>query len=275
MSDTGALAAATGLAASLGLQADDATVIRDGWNLLVWLRPAPVVARVQTRTAPIRAQHRVDGSIQFASFLATAGVPVTPPTAEVAPGPHRRNGYTITLWERFEVTGSGWEDPAAAGRGLRMIHDAGREYDAPYAGRTPLEEVLAVAATLDPERRALVETTAAAVDLPDLPTQWLHGDCHLGNVLQTTRGTLWGDWEECLVGSVAWDLSRFSQRRDVFGEGQAEITAALDAYGGYDPGAVAAHRLLDALWAGTWLLYAGRDSGVERIASARRALGLA
>ncbi len=46
------------LAGRLGLPGDDPELLRDGYNLLVRLRPAPVVARVATVTAVVRDLYR-------------------------------------------------------------------------------------------------------------------------------------------------------------------------------------------------------------------------
>jgi thiamine kinase-like enzyme len=35
----------------------------------------------------------------------------------------------------------------------------------------------------------------------------IHGDPHLGNVLITSAGPLWTDWESACVGPLEWDLS--------------------------------------------------------------------
>src|SRR5438552_531733 len=49
--------------------------------------------------------------------------------------------------------------------------------------------------------RGLLTTTAAF-----MPTA-IHGDPHLGNVLMTSNGPRWTDWESACVGPVEWDLA--------------------------------------------------------------------
>jgi thiamine kinase-like enzyme len=43
--------------------------------------------------------------------------------------------------------------------------------------------------------------------LSPLPHQALHGDAHLGNLMNTTRGLLWTDWEDSFQGPVEWDIA--------------------------------------------------------------------
>jgi hypothetical protein len=44
--------------------------------------------------------------------------------------------------------------------------------------------------------------------------QRLHGAPHLGNLLQTSEGALWTDFETACRGPVEWDLSGFPGRAD-------------------------------------------------------------
>ena len=75
-------------------------VFRDGSNLLLHLRPAPVVARVATTTAMVRdgVEAWFQREVAVASHLVERGAPVVPPSNEVPPGPHQRNGLWLTFW---------------------------------------------------------------------------------------------------------------------------------------------------------------------------------
>ncbi len=88
--------------------------------------------------------------------------------------------------------------------------------------------------------------------LPDLPSRWLHGDGHLGNVMVGSDGTTWGDWEECWFGPIAWDLACLSHRKTVFGEISDATDAASAAYGEFDQDVVDAYMPLVALWTAAW-----------------------
>jgi hypothetical protein len=48
------VADAVAVGRAVGLEVGDPVVLKDSLNLLVWLRPAPVVARIQVRTALVR-----------------------------------------------------------------------------------------------------------------------------------------------------------------------------------------------------------------------------
>ena len=59
-------------------------------------------------------------------------------------------------------------------------------------------------ATLHLLREHLVLSLEA---LEEVPHQPLHGDAHPGNLLYTTIGLLWTDWEDAFSGPVEWDLA--------------------------------------------------------------------
>jgi hypothetical protein len=94
------LAAAIGVARVQGLPADDPEVLSSRGNVLVHLRPAPVVARVATLTAWTRSDPFgwLAREVAVAGYAAGAGGPAVPPTALADPGPHRRDGLAVSLW---------------------------------------------------------------------------------------------------------------------------------------------------------------------------------
>jgi aminoglycoside phosphotransferase (APT) family kinase protein len=59
----------------------------------------------------------------------------------------------------------------------------------------------------------------------------VHGDSHLGNVLATAGGPLWGDWEDAFLGPAGWDLACLLAPAQVFGEAPERGLVALAAYG--------------------------------------------
>ncbi len=61
----------------------------------------------------------------------------------------------------------------------------------------------------------------------DLPEQAVHGDAHLGNVITTSRGPLWNDWEDAFRGPLAWDLACLHASAPPFGHRHANLIAAV------------------------------------------------
>jgi Ser/Thr protein kinase RdoA (MazF antagonist) len=264
-----AVADAVAVGRELGLVVDDPIVLSDSLNLIVHLRPAPVVARVAVRTSIVRSHAALGDSLGLASFLATAGLPVAPPVDDIDPGPHRgpTSGRPMTLWRMLDAPKEAVVvDPAAAGRSLRRIHEAATAYDGPLRHVGPLVEIDRLAVLIEPARpedAGRIRGFAARIDVPEAPTQAVHGDAHLGNVLPTVDGQVWLDWEESWRGPTAWDLAALDHRRRVFGELIPEIDAAFAAYGPVDAAAIDAWAPVVALWALAWGTVGAIELGEE------------
>ncbi len=276
----GALRAAVGAARAAGLRVGEPVVLADRSNLLVHLRPAPVVARVPLGTAAVRPGAAwLEREVAVARHLAAKGAPVVAPSPEVDPGPHRHDGRPVTFWELAEETGEPL-DALAAGRGLRACHAALADFagDLPehaifHEARAILDRLLAGGA-LDPQDTARVRRWEArlttAIAALDTPLQAVHGDAHLGNVVQTARGPLWNDWEDTFRGPPEWDVACLVAAARVFARDPAPPQAALSAYG--DPGDPALVDLMvdTRVYVGlAWTLVVAphRADGAERVAA--------
>lgn len=257
--DHGALAAAVAVARAHGLRADDAVILRDQLNVLVHLRPAPVVARVAGTIARVRPgvawQRR---EIAIAAHLADAGAPVVAPSAELPPGPHEHDGRVLSFWTYAQDTGEP-ADPVAAGEGLRYCHEVLHTYSGSLPVLTGVTEAEALLATLAAEEQldgvtaarllARIEELHATLGSLRSPVQPLHGDAHLNNVIDTPAGPLWNDWEDTCLGPLGWDAACMKLTRD----GGERAEAALAASGvALDPGELAlwveARSLQLAVW---------------------------
>jgi Phosphotransferase enzyme family len=209
---TRAKTAATSVAASLGLQADDAIVLHNSNKLALRLMPCDVFARV----APV-GQEVAQFEVELAQRLADFGSPVCPLEPRADPGVYTRDGFTVTLWTYYEPVTPPLS-PADYAEALERLHAGMREIDVPsprFTDRiTEAEEVVA-----DPERspeladadRAFLSGRLAglhkAIEERGAAEQLLHGEPHAGNVLSTKDGPLFIDLETCCRGPVEFDLA--------------------------------------------------------------------
>ena len=224
--------------------------------MLVHLRPSPVLARVSSG-APGVTTADVALELRVAGHAAAAGAPVVPPTSLADPGPHEHDGHIVVLWTYVDSLGE--RDPAAAGRGLRTIHDALSDLagDLPPAGRPG--EVREMLAHLEPS--ADTELLLDLVERPLPPGQALHGDAHLDNCLQTASGPLWHDFETSCRGPREYDLAALVHRHRSHGDNPAS-SAALAAYGDHDAEVLDAALPVYAAWvAASWLVAVPRRAG--------------
>jgi hypothetical protein len=258
-----ALRAALAVAAEHGLRCERPVVLNDSSNLLVRLDPAPVVARVTTVTSLVRGD---DGwlrrELEVAGHLVAAGAPVVAPSAELPPGPHGRDGLTLSFWTYVDE-GARPLDAHEAGRRLRICHDALER----YAGELPrwgvldeahslLDRLAAAGALADDDaallRRVGTEVRARLEEFaPAL--QPIHGDAHLHNVIAGPDGPLWNDWEDTFLGPRAWDLGCLHGAAVLFGRDPAPVAAAQRGYGEGVPQAqlgacIDARRFQGTLW---------------------------
>jgi hypothetical protein len=238
-----ATAAAVAVARKLGLESVDPVLVGQSSNVLVHLRPAPVVARVMTATAALHADEEawLTHELSVTGFAAAAGAPVVAPSDRLPPGPYQHDGLWLSFWElAAERTGGGELSGAEVGRSLKELHDALAGYEA--ADLPPFTVALGeLGVTIDDERA-------------DLPWQALHGDTSLSNLLDTDRGPLWNDFEDVCRGPVVWDLAGVVQSAEQRGRPAGFAEEALDAYG-HAPGIddlvpfLEAHRRYHAAWA--------------------------
>jgi hypothetical protein len=119
--------AAVAVARAHGLRVEEPVVIRDRLNMLVHLRPTPVVARVAGSIAAVRqGDEWLQRELAVAASLAAAGAPVVAPSPELPPGPHHHDGRILSFWTY--VPESGAASPRAAGEALRDVHEALKDF---------------------------------------------------------------------------------------------------------------------------------------------------
>jgi Ser/Thr protein kinase RdoA (MazF antagonist) len=257
-----ALRAAAQVAREHGLDfRDEPRVIHEGSNLLLHLHPAPVVARVATTTAMVREGDAwLTREVAVAAHVAAQGAPTVAPTGEIPPGPHHFSGLTMTFWQHVQQVDEP-ADPQRTGQALRDCHEALKTYDGPVplprmAVLREAEEIIerfASDGTLsNPDAGLLREAAAQArrdIDVLGLPEQAVHGDAHLGNVINTPGGPLWTDWEDTCVAPAPWDLGCLLASGRYFGDDPEPGAAAVEAYGGApDEAFVQARRLQGTAW---------------------------
>ncbi|MFJ5990742.1 phosphotransferase family protein [Lentzea sp. NPDC092896] len=236
MSTSGAVQAAVSSAASHGVVSVDPVVLQDGSNVIVHLRPAPVVARIAARTALVRPTVRdhFARDLSISAFLASRGVPVVTPSDELPPGPHTRDGFVFTFSTYVPHDPSAELTRPEVLKLLPELHAELRHYDGALPTRGPIDDVDNTLTYLDglgvPDldqfrsRRAelLSEWDAHYNDV-----QPLHGDSHYGNLLMTPAGPVWNDFEDTWRGPIGWDLACLAGAR-----GKEAAQRAVDVYGG-------------------------------------------
>ena len=239
-----AVAAAVAVAAGYGLASDEAVVIYSGSNVLVHLRPAPVVARVMTGTVVLHddPSRWLTREISVVQFLAPSGLAVAPSTL-IAPGPHHHDGLWMTFseWIADLQPMTQLDHADGLGRALRDLHDHLRPFDGDLGDlrevHGDIDRLLGQLRASDAQEADVVSSLRARLDAlgavfaSTLPSQALHGDVSLSNLLHTPQRLLWNDFEDTFRGPVHWDLASFTESLRLRGASRAFIHETLQAYG--------------------------------------------
>jgi Phosphotransferase enzyme family len=264
-SEARAIAAAQVVARQHDVGCDDAVPLSGGSNVLVHLRPSPVVARVMTGTSMLHedTERWLAREVAVAVFLAQRTDEVVAPSDLLPPGPHEQDGLWMTMWT-FVPHESEAPMPEAGelGRSLRDLHAALAGFQGDLA---PVSEIrdwlgrlladLRPSDSLTPQDidwlRFKLDALTPAVFESSLPAQALHGDVAISNLLHTDGGLVWNDLEDVCVGPVAWDLAGLVSSARSRGQSEAFVEELVAAYG--DPGVglgafLEAHALYDVIW---------------------------
>jgi hypothetical protein len=205
-----------------------------------------------------------DAEIDVGAFLGERMAPVVAPTQEIDPGPYVRGNLWLSFWQHVDVR----ETPLEAseiGRSLRALHDTLAEYRGPLPPRSAVldeidwllnavagdDSMSELAAERDRLAEGILEHEHAADQQP------IHGDASFSNLLATSSGPRWNDFEDVCVGTVEWDVA---------GVRALEAQDALAHYRDSD-------RVLRAL--GEKAFAQGLARRVERVAVAQNELAVA
>jgi thiamine kinase-like enzyme len=216
---------------------DRCEILQNGSTLVLRLGESLVARVIRDVDGPRQGSEWFVRENAVAQYLARQGAPVIPMHPELPPGPHVHLGHTLNFWQFVSVTDTEPE-PRAIGRTLFQCHDLLRGFDGELPELAILTESLALLDTLEEGghfSRATLALLRERLDsstkaLSAFPFQPLHGDAHPGNLLNTTIGLLWTDWEDTFLGPVEWDLASIIWNARILDEDNAHADAILAAY---------------------------------------------
>lgn len=214
-----AIAVAMEVAQGLGLQVHEPVPLRSTNNVVVWLSPTQVVAKVGLgRNACLRTE------LQVALELSACGAPVVFPAQEVPAVVHSRHGLDVTFWRYHAQPSSVDIEGTRVASALRRLHvklaqvSPGLRASLPsylrelQLVRTLLTDSSRIPLLREADRRLLASVfDCLKVELDELaPAEShvvLHGSPHSYNVLLVAGEPLFIDFETTCIGPMEWDLA--------------------------------------------------------------------
>ncbi|MEZ5246490.1 MAG: phosphotransferase [Acidimicrobiales bacterium] len=214
----GLLSVLADFAGDHGVRVDEPIVLSGTSNIVVHLAPAPVVARVPHVTASGRDRPDVSLARELAivGHLADRGIPTTPPSRELPPGPHRIDGDRwVSFVDYVELVPVADDDAARAGESLVEVIDAmaGMTDPAGHFDRSLAEEADVSLAFLEhrideADRRLLIDLRGEAMTEARADAQIVHADPHRANIGRRRDGELvWFDFDDAVHDSPLVDLA--------------------------------------------------------------------
>lgn len=219
-----------------GITPDRCEILQNGHTLVLRLTETLVARVVQDLDGPRQGTEWFARENAIAQHLTTLGAPVIPLHPDLPPGPHWHLGFPLNFWE-FVSRVEEEPEAEAIGRTLYRCHEVLRD----FAEMLPKLAIISESRRILEERgremfpeatqRLLQDHLERSMEvLGRYPHQALHGDVHMGNLINTTRGLLWTDWEDAFAGPVEWDLASIIWNARLLEEDHAKADAILAAY---------------------------------------------
>jgi len=226
--------AATETATAHGIMPDRCDILQNGSTLVLRLTETLVARVVQDVNGPRQGTEWFARENAIAQHLTENGAPVIPLHPDLPPGPHEHLGCPINFWQ-FVTRVDEEPDPCEIGRKLRQCHDIMRHFAEPLPKLAIITESLDILRDreLFPQatQQMLRDHLTHSIEvLSSYPHQPLHGDAHMGNLMNTTLGLLWTDWEDTFSGPIEWDVASVIWNAQILEEDYATGQAICDAY---------------------------------------------
>lgn len=220
-----------------GVVADRCEILQDGHTLVVRLTETLVARVVTDIDGPRQGLDWFERETAIAAHLTRHHAPVIPLHPDLPATAHQHEGYAMNFWE-FVTATDAVPEPGEIGSTLYQCHEILRHFPESLPELAILHETLAIlessvekdyfdAPTVDLLKRHLQQSIDV---LAPLPAQALHGDAHMGNLMMTTQGMLWSDWEDAFSGPVEWDLASIIWNAKLLDADQDFVAQVLKSY---------------------------------------------
>ena len=198
-----------------GVRVDDPIVLQATNNVVVWLSPSEIVAKIAINS------NRASDELLAVRKLHASGAPVIPPAPMLGDVVHRVDGHDVTFWTYVPQDTASSPSSRAVATALAALHSVMN--DPPTRGDLRLPSfdapILDTMASLDresfapelksPDRVVLRHALNDGQRLLADRSKWqvIHGSPHRFNILIADDTPVFIDFETLAVGPVEWDLA--------------------------------------------------------------------
>ena len=226
--------AATETAIAHGITPDRCDILQNSSTLVLRLTETLVARVVQDTSGPRQGTEWFARENAIARHLTQNGAPVIPLHPDLPPGPHEHLGYPMNFWQ-FVTRVDAEPAPQEIGRTLCQCHDIMSRFAEPLPHLAIITESLAILQerelfAQDVQQMLRNHLMQSVEPLSHRPQQPLHGDAHMGNLMNTTRGLLWTDWEDTFSGPVEWDVASIIWNAQILEQDHATVDEICDSY---------------------------------------------
>ncbi|MDB6119519.1 MAG: hypothetical protein JWO08_3300 [Verrucomicrobiaceae bacterium] len=226
--------AATETAIAHGVTPDRCDILQNSSTLVLRLTESLVARVVQDVDGPRKGTDWFARENAIAEHLTQHGAPVIPLHPDLPAGPHENLGYPINFWQYMTAI-EAVPQPPDIGRTLHQCHDVLRTFSQRLPRLGIITESLAILQERElfssDTRKVLRDHLVTSIEtLNAFPHQPLHGDAHFGNLMNTTEGLLWTDWEDAFFGPVEWDVASIIWNAKILEEDHDTANTIVDAY---------------------------------------------
>jgi hypothetical protein len=231
-----AIEAAVRVADGFGLRLQEPVLLRSTNNIVAWLRPAPIVAKVGLGRQP---GFRREMSV--ARELSALGAPVVPPSLELPAIVHSRDGFEITFWLYCPQSSNVDLPGAQIAAALKRLHAAYATISRELRADLPsymselesvselLRDIVRLSALPEADRHLLrhaFDRLLARMQLlsPAETHIVIHGSPHPYNILTVDGELRFIDFETTCIGPLEWDLAHTAPDAELCYAGAANPT---------------------------------------------------
>lgn len=204
------VAAVIAAARQSGLTVGDVVTLRSTNNIVLWLSPSDVVAKI----AP-DADRGLGEELAWARRLTALGAPIVRPAGVLGASVHRIGERDVTFWRYTPQHDETPPSSDAIAIALLELHRALRRCEAPEREVSDglnltiellSDETFAVGVPIE-DRRLLQAALRSLVELASAGAGVVHGSPHRSNILAADGEVRFIDFETVARGPIEWDLA--------------------------------------------------------------------